>query len=110
MSLIFLGLDNHACYGLDPNQMITNILDASDILGRDDERLTFPVVRDRTPKLNHTVTHHNVDLRRPWLLGQFILNLTADGFVILGRRLRLACEARKRMKQIGAAYDSDHFI
>ena len=69
---VFLGQHDQAHRRLDPGQVIVHRLHAGHILGRDDKRVARPIVGDHPPKTDHAIAHHDIDVRRPWLLGTFV--------------------------------------
>ena len=71
LELFFLRrrLGIHAGYGLDPNDVVLDFLDARNVLGCDAQRLALPLVGKGAGKPHDPVSHGDVDPghRRPWL-------------------------------------------
>ena len=88
--------------------MVVHLMDARDILGRDDASLPFAFVGDGAPQFRNAVLDHDVDARRPGLFAQRLENAVANRDVVADGGLRIAVEACQSMHEIGATDDANH--
>ena len=68
--LVFSRRQRHTGHRFDPDEMIVHLVGAGDVLGRDDESLTFPVVRNDTPQLDDAVLDNDVGSGCPALIAE----------------------------------------
>src|SRR5215831_2817036 len=100
---------DHPGHRVDPDKMIFDGLDPGDIFRGRADRPALPLIQQRARKTHDPVADHDIDEtdRGPSLSLEFRINPLANRRIACRPWLRLGYDARQRMQEVRARYDTD---